>query len=377
MADKETDFVDVGAVTDFADGEVTPVSAGTRRLAVSRRGDEVAAISGICNHAGGPLGSGRLSGDFVVCPWHAWKFHRVTGVGEPGFEDDRVPAYPVQVANGRVLVDVANASKRGRKPHEPHPLSRDHMKRQDGPLRVAGISTTAMNSSEPRFSGSEALLQHALDHASNTGCESRLIRLNDLKFRACEGYYSISAHACTWPCTITQIDPTDELTEVYEAMVHWADVVIIATPIRWGKASSLYFRMAERLNCVQNQITIANRVLINNKVASFIIIGGQDNVQGVAGDMLGYFAELGFHFPPFPYIAHTEGWSAENMERNVRTIKNSESLRRGAEQLAQRSIDLATRLLVTQSAPAVERGGRKAFDDRLSSKSDVTEPNAR
>ena len=91
--------------------------------------------------------------------------------------------------------------------------------------------------------------------------------------------------------------PKDELTPVYEALVHWADAVIVATPIRWGQASSLYFRMAERLNCIQNQVTTHNRVLIRNKVASFIIVGGQDNVQGVAGQMLGFFAELGFHFP--------------------------------------------------------------------------------
>lgn len=365
MDEHESDYIDVGALDDFVDGEVAPITSGTRRIAVSRRGDVLGAVSGICNHAGGPLGLGRLAGDYVVCPWHAWRFHRVTGLGEPGFEDDHVPAYPVRVANGRVLVDLTNGTPRVRKPHEPHLLTRDHLPRQDGPIRVVGISSTVMNATEPRYSGSEALLTHALEFAGNGGCETRLIRLNDLKFRACEGYYSKSAHACTWPCTITQFDPSDELTEVYEALVHWADVVIVATPIRWGKASSLYFRMAERLNCVQNQITIANRVLIHNKVASFIIIGGQDNVQGVAGDMLGYFGELGFHFPTFPFIAHTEGWSAENMERNVRNLQNSESLRRGAEELAQRSIDLATRLISTEPEMLVERGGRKAGSDKF------------
>src|SRR5262249_9288146 len=59
--------------------------------------------------------------------------------------------------------------------------------------------------------------------------------------------------------------------------------------VRWGTASSLYFKMVERMNCVQNQITIANRVLIRNKVAGFIIVGGQDNIQMVAGQMLGFF----------------------------------------------------------------------------------------
>ena len=126
------------------------------------------------------------------------------------------------------------------------------------------------------------------------------------------------------------MDDKDEMDRVYEALVHWADVVIVATPIRWGAASSLYFRMAERLNCVQNQVTIRNRVLIRNKVAGFIIVGGQDNIQAVAGQMLGFFAELGFIFPQFPYIAHSRGWSCEDMEKNVEIVRHSKELAEGA-----------------------------------------------
>ena len=47
-----------------------------------------------------------------------------------------------------------------------------------------------------------------------------------------------------------------------------------------GASGSLHYKMAERLNCVQNSITIRNQVLIRNKVAGFIIVGGQDNIQG-------------------------------------------------------------------------------------------------
>jgi multimeric flavodoxin WrbA len=90
------------------------------------------------------------------------------------------------------------------------------------------------------------------------------------------------------------MDAKDEMDQVYEALVHWADAVIVSSPIRWGAASSLYFKMAERLNCVQNVVAIRNQVLIRNKVAGFIIVGGQDNIQAVAGQMLGFFAELGF-----------------------------------------------------------------------------------
>jgi multimeric flavodoxin WrbA len=218
-----------------------------------------------------------------------------------------------------------------------------------------------MDDANPRFSGSDHLLSHALEAARADGTETRMIKLNELKFRACEGYYSKSAHACTWPCSITQMDDKDQMDQVYEALVHWADAVIVATPIRWGAASSLYFKMAERLNCVQNAVTIRNDVLIRNKVAGFIVVGGQDNIQGVAGQMLGFFAELGFTFPQFPYIAHSRGWSSEDMERNVEIVRQSAELAEGAAELARRCLSFADYLLAKDAAPAsIERGGRKA-----------------
>jgi hypothetical protein len=96
-------------------------------------------------------------------------------------------------------------------------------------------------------------------------------------------------------------------------------------------------------------------------VAGFIITGGQDNVQQVAGHMLGFFGEIGCVFPQFPYIAHSRGWSAEDMERNIEVVKCSEELRDGARALAARSIDMAQLLLDHGAAPhAMGRGGRKA-----------------
>jgi nitrite reductase/ring-hydroxylating ferredoxin subunit/multimeric flavodoxin WrbA len=297
MADQ--DWIDIGAAADLSRTPLARVTAKDRELAISLRDGQFGAVSNACNHVGGALGDGRLDGEYIVCPWHNWKFHRCSGLGEPGFEEDRVPAYPVKVESGRVLVDVSAPTKRAKKPHAPHPLARK-VERAPGPLRLAGISTSAMDAANPRFSGSDHLLGHALRAGHDLGAETRLIRLSDLKFRACEGYYSKSAHACTWPCSITEMDDEDEMARVYEAPVHWADAIIVASPIRWGTASSLYFKMAERLNCVQNAITISNNVLIRNKVAGFIIVGGQDNIQAVAGQMLGFFAELGSSFRSFP-----------------------------------------------------------------------------
>lgn len=351
---------DIGAVEDLSKRALQTVTVGKTRLAVIFKNGEFSAVSGVCNHAGGPLGEGRIEGDYIVCPWHYWKFHGRTGEGEPGYEEDKVPAYRVKVEAGRVWVDINSGDARSRKPHAPHPLARTP-KREAGPVRVVGISTTAMTDGELRFSTSDYLLDAAIAHAREDGCETKLIRLRDLKFRHCEGFYSKSAQACTWPCSITQMDPKDELDRVYEAFVHWADVILVATPIRWGAACSLYYKMVERLNCIQNQATIASRELLKNKVAGFIITGGQDNVQAVAGQMLGFFAELGCVFPQFPYVAHSRGWSAEDMENNVLFVRNSQVLKRGTEALSERCVSMA-RTLVGGSIPSREhvRGGRKA-----------------
>jgi nitrite reductase/ring-hydroxylating ferredoxin subunit/multimeric flavodoxin WrbA len=356
----EENWFDVGAAQDFSDQPLKPVKAGHIPLAISCIDGKFGAVSNVCNHAGGPLGEGRLDGDFIVCPWHQWKFDRCSGIGEPGFEEDRVPSFPIKVENGRVLVNVAAPTKRSRKPHPPHPLERK-VERLPGPPRLAGISTTVMDAANPRFSGSDHLLMHALKECDNLGAQTKMIKLNDLKFRACEGYYSKAAEACTWPCSITQMDEKDQMDQIYEVLVHWADAIIVASPIRWGAASSLYFKMAERLNCVQNAITIHNNVLIRNKVAGFIIVGGQDNIQAVAGQMLGFFAELGFIFPQFPFIAHSRGWSAEDMEHNVDFVRDSKELAEGPTMLAQRCVKLAEHLIAQDEAPrSIERGGRKA-----------------
>ena len=357
----EKSWHDLGTVEQFQHVPVSQATVGHLTLAITWQNGEFGAISGLCNHAGGPLGQGRLDGEYVVCPWHHWKFHCRTGLGEPGYEEDAVPSHAVKIETGHLFVSLEAQTPRRKKTHPPHSLTRP-LQRAPGPIRVVGISTTHMDREHPRYSTSEALLEVALEHAQSVlACETRLLRLDDLRIRNCEGYYSKSAHACTWPCSITQMDKNDQMEQVYDVLVHWADVVLLATPIRWGASSALYYRMVERLNCVQNQITIKDTVLIRNKVAGFIIMGGQDNVQDVAGHLLGFFSELGFMFPQFPYIAHSRGWSAEDMERNVLHVQHSEELRRGACDLIRRQVEFAQVLLSHRPADEkTERGGRKA-----------------
>lgn len=111
------DWQDVGAADALALRPIQTVRAGKRDLALTFKDGAFHAISGVCNHAGGPLGAGRCDGDYVVCPWHGWRYHHRTGQGEPGYEADQVPVHAVKVEAGRVWVDANPSTPRTRKPH--------------------------------------------------------------------------------------------------------------------------------------------------------------------------------------------------------------------------------------------------------------------
>lgn len=324
-----------------------------KKVVLSYDDGKFGALNNKCNHMGGPLSRGKLKKGCVECPWHYWQFDSKTGESLHGSAEPlssnpgAVPTFPLKIENGSLFISIKGESKRRGAVYNSGimNLSREP-KREEGKIRVLGISTTAMDREHPRYSTSEELLNSALSEATkNLDVETKVIKLSDLNFRHCEGFYSKSERACTWPCSITKMDPKDEMSQVYEGMVHWADVVIISSPIRWGNASSLYYKMAERLNSVQNQITLKDKVLIQNKVVGLIITGGQDNIQSVAGQMLNFFGELGFVAPAFPYVGHSLGWSAEDMERNMDYVKDSESLHAQSFELVERAVELVKKLM--------------------------------
>ena len=94
-------------------------------------------------HAGGPLADGTLDGEYITCPWHNWKYHCRTGLGEPGFEADAVPRYDFKIEGEHLFASEQPATKRTHGVHPPHRLSR-RIERAPGPVRVVGISTTNM-----------------------------------------------------------------------------------------------------------------------------------------------------------------------------------------------------------------------------------------
>jgi nitrite reductase/ring-hydroxylating ferredoxin subunit/multimeric flavodoxin WrbA len=339
-------FIKVCSLSELPNNSQKIVPLGPHKVALFHFNNEISAIANACLHKAGPLGLGlvenKYEGLYVTCPWHGWEYNIKTGSAPPGYKDQQA-VYEVKVEGDDILISEQPSVKAHRELHDlkviEDLIKLDYQTTADS-KNILGISTTNMNSALPRYSTSEAALEMALDYAKEHHVAStKMLRLRDLGFRACEGYYSQHVNACTWPCSITEMKPKDGMTQVYRDMILWADIVLVATPIRWGNPSSLYFKMAERLNCVQNQITLKDKVLIKNKVASFIITGGQDNIQQVVGQMMVFFSEIGFTFPPFSFLGWSRGWTAEDMDKNVLQFKRSEYIQRTTKELIDNCIE--------------------------------------
>ena len=252
-----------------------------------------------------------------MCPWHGWEYSVVTGRGPEGYDEEQVPVFEVEERADGVYVATPPASPRRCVKHKPSHL----LERASEAARRAAPRARHLDHGDGR--GESALLhlrraararagpRRAAASAPTRSC----VRLRELRFRPCEGNYSKAARACTWPCAITERDPADQLTRGLRG----------ARPLgrrgAGGDADPLGHRLLAllqdgRAHELHPEPDHDPRpVLIKNKVAAFIITGGQDNIQAVAGSMLTFWAELGFVFPPFPFIAHSRGWDAEDMEQ--------------------------------------------------------------
>ena len=334
----EENFQQVCAVQDIPDGQSKAFSltyeGKTIEIALFNMGGRFYAIANNCAHKGGPLSEGMRKGEIVTCPWHGWKYSVVTGKSahEGG---DSVDSYETRVLKDRVYIRSVPVllGERKFRPHakyvELNESTKSHLARVDAgdvspELHVLGVSTTNTAERVERKSTSEQALSFALGYANEKlGAQTVMVKLRELDFKHCQGYYSTDAKACIFPCSISEVDEEDQMIEIYRQIVLWADVILISTPIRWGSASSLYYKMVQRMNSVQNQGPARNTYLVRDKAAAFIITGGQDNVQHVAGEMMSFWSQAGFVFGKFPFVGWTRGWYAEDTENNYAALKKS------------------------------------------------------
>jgi len=211
--------------------------------------------------------------------------------------------------------------------------------------RTAGIKVLGISGSsrwEPGMSKSERLLLRALEQYKAAGCETTFLRLKDLKIHECEGNYSENPSYCTYPCQSSMKYEDDEMQVVYDAVLA-CDILILATPIRWNNHSALVQRFVERMNCIENQYSWFGNRMIRKKVVGLIIIGHVDGMQHVAGNLLNFFAWLGFASPEVS-IASWVGENDEDTTKDWDQIERNKYTQEDLDNLVSSSLFLASNL---------------------------------
>ena len=96
-------WVEIGIVSDFAEGTATELVVRDRIVAVFCVAGQLFAMDGVCPHQGGPLGKGTLDGCILTCPWHGWQFDIHEGKSQltPNVKQ---PTFDLKIEDGCVFL---------------------------------------------------------------------------------------------------------------------------------------------------------------------------------------------------------------------------------------------------------------------------------
>lgn len=103
------EWLPIAAASECPPGTSLERVVGNRIVALANVDGAWHAIDGLCPHQGGPLGTGKLCGALLTCPWHGWQFDMPTG-------RHRISAtvtqsrFDVRETEGRVFIRVESGS---------------------------------------------------------------------------------------------------------------------------------------------------------------------------------------------------------------------------------------------------------------------------
>lgn len=208
-------------------------------------------------------------------------------------------------------------------------------------IKALGISTS------PRIklageSSSKTILKRVLDQLQKKGVETELIDLNELRIFYCGGHYSLGPRECYYPCRRMEEEPSDQMLHVYEAIFR-SDIVIFATPIRWGNYCALMQCLIERMNCIENMDSVFGAKMLKDKVAGVVVIGHEDGYQRSAGTLMSTLNFMGFHLPANA-VCYFVGPSDELTDQDLERMKKNEALENSIKDLVESAYEFALRL---------------------------------
>ncbi|MBI4360682.1 flavodoxin family protein [Candidatus Micrarchaeota archaeon] len=208
-------------------------------------------------------------------------------------------------------------------------------------VKAVGISTSSRPEYGGKSSHSKKILSEVMDKLGALGAETSLIDAKTLNIYECAGYYSRGQTECIFPCKTSIARQDDAMKNVYRALLE-NDVVIWATPVRWGMYSALFKKIIERMNCIENMQSVFGVNLIQDKVAGFVVIGHEDGAQNTAGLMAITMSNMGWTIPKHCMCYYT-GPSDEQTELDDERIAENQ-VHELAENLAESAYQLAVKL---------------------------------
>ena len=99
-------WVSGGRAENLGPGKVRVVVGPRQRLAVCNVDNSYYCIDDVCTHDGGSLDQGELDGKEIECPRHGARFDVTTGRATCLPAIVPVKAYPVEVENGEIRIQV-------------------------------------------------------------------------------------------------------------------------------------------------------------------------------------------------------------------------------------------------------------------------------
>jgi 3-phenylpropionate/trans-cinnamate dioxygenase ferredoxin subunit len=102
----KVEFLEIAPASELPPGERLFVDIEGKPIVIFNIAGQFFSIADICSHDDGPVGEGDLAGFAITCPRHGAEFDVRTGkvLQMPAVVD--IPAYPVQVRQGKIYLGI-------------------------------------------------------------------------------------------------------------------------------------------------------------------------------------------------------------------------------------------------------------------------------
>lgn len=147
-------------------------------------------------------------------------------------------------------------------------------------LRALLLNCTLKKS--PETSSTEALLREVKEVMEKHGTECELIRVVDHNVK-----FGVS----------TDMGDGDEWPQIHDKILA-SDILLIGTPIWFGKLSSVAQMVMERIDGMLSETNEMKQLPLYNKVAGCVVTGNEDGAQHVTSGILHDLMQTGATIPP-------------------------------------------------------------------------------